>query len=55
MAFTTFSTLGINASSKTGANGIWVFGDVTFLIGISRFKKPFSATSDEISQPTDEK
>ena len=49
MAFTTFSTLGIKESSRTGAKGICVFGGVTFIIGLSKFQKPFSATKEDIS------
>ena len=39
----TFSTLGIKASSRTGAKGICVLGGVTLIIGLSKLQKPFSA------------
>ena len=51
----TFSTLGIKASSRTGAKGICVFGGVTLIIGLSKLQKPFSATKEEISEAIDEK
>ncbi len=50
IAFIKFSALGIKASSNIGAKGIWVLGDVTFIIGISKFQKPFSATTKETSE-----
>ena len=55
IAFIKFPALGIKASSSIGANGIWVLGDVTFIIGLSKFQKPFSATTEETSEAIDEK
>tara|TARA_B100000214_G_scaffold6945_1_gene5036 strand:- start:32 stop:190 length:159 start_codon:yes stop_codon:yes gene_type:complete len=50
IAFIKFSALGIKASSNIGAKGIWVLGDVTFLIGLSKFQKPFSATTKKLQK-----